>query len=366
MESGMLETKNIAKRNGKIVYADGSEEILEYGMTEVGEEAFMGKDIVSAELPNSVHTVGACAFFVCSSLKKVVIPYSVKTIERRAFSACDIEEITIPYGVEVIGESAFSGCEKLHTVHLTKGLKEIEEHAFYECKNLKKITLPEGLVKIGREAFSFCREIETEIPKSVTEMGANPFRCCRNCCVSISAENAAYKLIDGNIYTADGKEIISYLGDERVFSVPEGTERIGEMAFSYSLLNEIKFAESVRNIGRFAFWGCRFSSLTIPWNVYSIGELAFSDCKSLRSIYIEEGVCRIEKRAFDGCELLTSAYLPKTLDEVEDGVFDGCAVTVYKMDIFYGGSKLQWNKLKGRQTLETAKIHYKTVFGYTK
>ena len=362
----MIETKNIAKRDGKAVYADGRVEILEYGMTEVEPEAFREKDIVSIELPNSVTKIGECAFFL-SSLKEAVIPYSVKTIERRAFSACELEKITIPYGVEYIGESAFSGCESLHTVSLTKGLKIIDERAFYECKCLAKINLPEGIEKIGREAFSFCDNLsEIEIPKSVTEIEANPFRACRKLCIHIDEENLSYKLIDGSIFTADGKKIISYLGQKNEYSIPEGTEYIGEMAFAYSLLNSIKFATTVKEIGRFAFWKCRFIGVRIPYSVHSIEELAFADCNIMRGVEIEEGLYKIGNRAFDGCELLTRAVLPKTLCEVGNGIFSGCAITVYRMDIFYGGSKFQWKKIEGVESLEIAKVHYKTIFGYTK
>ena len=197
-------------------------------------------------------------------------------------------------------------------------------------------------------------------------MGANPFRGCCEYCVLIDEENEYYRLIDGNVYTADGKKIISYLGREESFSIPEGTEYIGEMAFAYSSLRNINFANSVKEIGRFAFWGCYFESLSIPCNIRSIGEMAFCDCKYMHSLYIEEGLSKICKRAFDGCARLKRVFLPKTLCEAEEGVFDGCAIAEYQMDIFYGGSKSQWRKIDGVETFSTSKIHYKTIFGYTK
>ena len=51
--------------------------------------------------------------------------------------------------------------------------------------------------------------------------------------------------------------------------------------------------------------------ITIPESVNSIGNSAFSYCKSLTSIQLPESVTSIGNSAFDGCTSLISIYIPK-------------------------------------------------------
>ena len=61
-------------------------------------------------IPNSVTTIGECAFFYCTGLTSVTIPNSVTTIDNHAFGDCSsLTSITIGSGVTSIGKSAFSG-----------------------------------------------------------------------------------------------------------------------------------------------------------------------------------------------------------------------------------------------------------------
>ena len=48
--------------------------------------------------------------------------------------------------------------------------------------------------------------------------------------------------------------------------------------------------------------------MTIPDNVNTIGEGAFSNCSSLKSITIGKKVAKIESRAFEYCAALTECY----------------------------------------------------------
>ncbi len=59
-------------------------------------------------------------------------------------------------------------------------------------------------------------------------------------------------------------------------------------------------------IGDFAFSDCSsLTSINIPDGVTSIGALAFSYCKGLTALTIPESVTAIEERAFENCDNLT-------------------------------------------------------------
>jgi hypothetical protein len=62
-------------------------------------------------IPNSVTTIGDCAFAECKNLESITIPDSVTTIGNSAFAGCSsLECVTIGNSVKEIGEDAFENC----------------------------------------------------------------------------------------------------------------------------------------------------------------------------------------------------------------------------------------------------------------
>ena len=63
-------------------------------------------------------TIPERAFFRCKSLKKVIIPKSVRTIETEAFAFCEaLEEVVISKETEV-ADGAFGYCGKVRMVRV--------------------------------------------------------------------------------------------------------------------------------------------------------------------------------------------------------------------------------------------------------
>ena len=152
-----------------------------------------------------------------------------------------------------------------------KGLPvtEIGESAFYDCDNLTSIVIGRGVTFIGVGAFTNRNTLTN---------------------ITVDENNTAYKSIDGNLYTKDGKILIQYaIGKTATsFTIPSGVETIGTDAFfSCYNLTSVEIPDSVTSIGDYAFNGCsNLTSVVIPNSVTSIGLLAFSYCSNL-TIYCE-------------------------------------------------------------------------------
>lgn len=71
-------------------------------------------------------------------------------------------------------------------------------------------------------------------------------------------------------------------------------------------------------------------------SVVAIGSRAFSNCKSLKSLYVPTTVTQIGDGAFSGCSSLGEVALPCTVTMIGEGIFDGCtALTNLSMGADY-------------------------------
>ena len=206
-------------------YLDIRRIILPDDITEFGYCAFIGLTLRQINIPSSLRKLGASSFEdnrwlegdplvipegvkeipircfqCCDSLKRVVLPSSLKTIDLLAFYYARVKELNFPEGLDSIGFSAIYAThlteivlpstvkriggaaladnKRLKRVVLPEGLNEIPERLCGLCHNLEKINIPESVTKIERNAFQLCYKLKTVIPPNLTWVGWDAFDYC--------------------------------------------------------------------------------------------------------------------------------------------------------------------------------------------
>ena len=91
-------------------------------------------------IPNSVTSIGYCAFYYCTGLTSVTIPEGVTSIGDSAFDCAGLTSVTIPEGVTSIGYDAFYNCYGLTSVTIPSSVTSIGSWAFYCCSGLTTVT----------------------------------------------------------------------------------------------------------------------------------------------------------------------------------------------------------------------------------
>ena len=276
--------------------------VIEDGVTSIGDFAFFYcSSLTSIEIPSGVTSIGKNAFQYCSSLTSIEIPESVISIGNNTFEHCSsLTNITIPGSVTSIGMSAFSDCSSLASITIPESVTSIGNYAFYDCTGLTSITIPKSVTSIGSNVFGGCTVLTEVLLENGSTLTSGQ--------LGVDASKIATYWNEDNLtwtLTADGTMTISGKG-----AMKEDYNTYYSPAYDNENIKKVVIEDGVTSIGEYAFSGCRsLTDITIPGSVTSIGDSAFEWCTGLTSIEIPEGVTSIGEFVFFSCYKLTEVFL---------------------------------------------------------
>lgn len=138
-----------------------------YNVTSIGDSAFMWcYELTSITIPNSVTTIGKCAFSHCNAFS-ISVDGGNNIYDSRDNCNAIIETATnalivgthntvVPSSVTGIGDYAFCGCDSLNAIEIPNSVISIGKRAFENSYFLISIELPDSVISIGEGAFCGC------------------------------------------------------------------------------------------------------------------------------------------------------------------------------------------------------------------
>ncbi len=386
-------------------------------VTTIGKRAFRGcTNLTSIEIPDSVTYIGEHCFYDCNKLQKIKLSKKIQTINPYLLYGCSsLTEIKIPEGVKSIGYAAFSYCNKLTTITLPASLTSLSGAALNGLSRLTEVKVADGnnsfkfengilLSKDGKTMYMALLTLtEINVSNGVVSIlgdsliGSNATKIILPDTVSsnlsgmvfngmnklttieLSSTSKNLKLVDGNLYSYDGKRFIKYMGSSKNFTVPEGVETVvsycitksmttlnlpstlkvieGYALINMSGVNLLNIPASVTTMNTFSFYyntklrvaegSATYKSIddvlilnkagtkvimasrnattyNIPNTVTEIGQNAFYWCNKMTSITIPDSVTVIGAGAFGGCSSLKEITIPQSVTSIGADAFIYC------------------------------------------
>ncbi len=318
------------------------------GITTIGASAFWNNTSVEEIiLPNSLKRLGGDCFYYCTNLKKVNIPSEVWIMGNNPFAGCPKLELTNESPYFVLEDGILYGRDKKDVIYypINKQAKEyvvpstvicIGKHCFFDCDNLERIVIHENVVRFENNPFSGCTKLEVEnhspyyyfengviynkfkttiigclngsqidelrIPETVTSINRNAFWNCKGIKKVVITKNIVR--IGYNPFASA----------ENMYLESESPEIISRDGILYDKTMTNLLCATNRAVGK---------SYRVPDSVTIINRGVFSGCKDLEEIDFN-GVTYIDKSSFTNCTSLKEVYIPDSVTYIGEWVFSYC------------------------------------------
>ncbi len=270
---------------------------------------------------NSTSKLTLVKFPKSSPITDYVIPEDkyIKAIGEYAFDRCqNLVSVEIPEGLEVIREEAFNWCENLKTITMGPDVKELQSYAFYYCKNLETLTLSPVLedVLTGSGLLSGSGLKTLIVPQATSYLPEAMYQHNTLENIQVAEGNPLYKSVDGVLFSADGKVLVSYPKGRKdtSYTVPEGTVEIGKEAFYYrESLEEIILPQSLEVLGDSAMEGATaLKELVLPAGVHTLEFDSLYNCKSMTTLTMSENLSEgsVNSNMLGASGALTTIIIP--------------------------------------------------------
>ncbi len=342
---------------------NGEFEVLP-GTKTIADGAFFQTGVTKVTIPNTVTTIGTCAFYGCEQLVSVTFAdkgFNALSIGKYAFRGCTrLATVTTTPTLATIGEGAFINCSSLTEIVIGKDVSVVGAQAFLGCSKLKTVTVNSTKeLRFGSDAFYGCESINTiSLPATVMEIPGIFAGCSTLTNVIIAEDNQYLVSENGVVYNKDKTELLFYpIAKSGDFVIPETVTKIANGVFAGNInlskvtlssklteigdgafrdcskLTRIDFSKCTADsltIGEYAFYGTAIDRVSIPRNVRQIGKYAFAATKSLTRVSLNKNMTVINEGVFAWTTKLSSIEIPAQITEIGDYAFKGSAVTEVK------------------------------------
>lgn len=246
---------------------------------------------------------------------ELIFPRTVKDVPEYAFcSDRNITKVTVPGTVKNIGQKAFWNCKNVTELTLSNGVETIQQEAFANLGITESLTIPESITYLGKWSFCGLLRLEELTMLSSCNFSGNEVFSSLEHTPQIYPINLNLKKY--NI----GSKVTTYIGPcwpiTNEYYVYEGNPNYaseGKILYTKNMETLIKAPTEISG------------TVTVPEDVKTINNGAFSSCTKMTDIKIADNCETIGISAFDNCTRLKNISLGKNIKDIQNSAFSRTA-----------------------------------------
>ena len=277
----------------------------------IGANAFYTcKKLTGIDLPAGLKTIESYAFYGCDKLQTMVLPEGLQTLDSYAFSSCSqLQSINFPISIQSVGCAVFRNCQSLtapvynanwfaylpakyegdYTIPST--IRNIACEAFYGCSKMTGVDIPERVQAIANNTFSGCQSLKAvDIPDSVTSIGQYAFQNCYAMkAITFPANLSSF---GGNMFYGCNKLSTIVWNVRKYDNFNVSATWSDPFNGIRNQITSFTFGDSVHVIpANLCYNMDRLSSLSLGFNIQTIGDNAFEGCLNIKSLFWNLRTC---------------------------------------------------------------------------
>ncbi|ELP92319.1 hypothetical protein EIN_122300 [Entamoeba invadens IP1] len=137
--------------------------------------------ICDETIPDVVRAVKSHCFENNTTLRSVVVPLKVTSLDQHVFSGCsNLSAISLPNALCDISTSCFQNCVRLEEINIPPLVTSIDANAFDSCSRITHISLPSAVSFLNGSTFANCVSLCAIDISGVVALGEKCFYNCRS------------------------------------------------------------------------------------------------------------------------------------------------------------------------------------------
>lgn len=243
-----------------------------------------------------------------------------KPVVALAAEACahlpGVEEIICPDSVVSVGLCAFRDNRALRSVVLPAGLATFDSDWFRGSNAITHLVLPGRLARLDARIFDLPQLSTLVVGAGAAEVEPGAFAKSALVSVEVDAANP-FLTTDGiALYRREGGVLLALAVPVEEYALRPGCTAVAEKGFSTcARVRRIDAPEGLEELGSFAFARTGIASFEAPASLKRIGEKAFFNCADLEDVRLCEGLVSVGANAFTGTRL-RELRLPASVEEL--------------------------------------------------
>lgn len=212
-----------------------------------------------------------------------------------------VERIVCPESLMSVGLCAFRGCKSLREMRFPSQLAVFDADWLRGCSRLEHLAYPGMAEKIDARLFDTPELRILEIGEGTAIIEPGSFAKSKLEHVTIAEGNQVLSSDGRGIYSKDGSVLVALAVPGETYEVIPQCRAIAKKGLStFARLKDVALPDGLEVLGEFSFANTGVSSFAAPASLRHILEKAFFNCASLVHVELNEGLETIGANAFTG------------------------------------------------------------------